>query len=231
MSSSSPHDLVAAYALDALDPEAEREFERHLADCEDCRGELERLRDVAAALAAGTEGREPPPELRGRVIERVRREREAAAGAGVPPRPSRFRRPLVAALGGAAALIAATAAALAVWVATGPDDDGVVSVLGDPGARIVELEGAEGRLVIAPDGEAVLVAGRLPELPAGRVYEVWVIRDGNPQPAALYRPGEDGSAVVRLERPVPAGATVAVTVEREGGANAPTGEPVLSAST
>ena len=37
--------------------------------------------------------------------------------------------------------------------------------------------------------------------------------------------------VVRLTRPVPPGAKVAVTVERSGGVDAPTSPPVMSAST
>ena len=31
------HELSAAYALDALDPAEEREFEQHLRTCEQCR--------------------------------------------------------------------------------------------------------------------------------------------------------------------------------------------------
>jgi anti-sigma factor RsiW len=33
------HDLTAAYALDALDPDEAREYEAHLARCERCRAE------------------------------------------------------------------------------------------------------------------------------------------------------------------------------------------------
>ena len=40
------HDLTAAYALDALDPEDAREYEAHLARCERCRGELASLSEA-----------------------------------------------------------------------------------------------------------------------------------------------------------------------------------------
>ena len=38
------HDLVAAYALDALPSDEATEFERHMAGCDECRGELDELR-------------------------------------------------------------------------------------------------------------------------------------------------------------------------------------------
>ena len=34
------HDLTAAYALDALDPEEVETYERHLSQCEECREQL-----------------------------------------------------------------------------------------------------------------------------------------------------------------------------------------------
>ena len=45
------HDLTAAYALDALDPEEERSYEQHLAGCERCREELASFSEVAGSLA------------------------------------------------------------------------------------------------------------------------------------------------------------------------------------
>ena len=47
------HDLTAAYALDALDPEEREGFEAHLAQCERCRDEVAELSAAASALAFG----------------------------------------------------------------------------------------------------------------------------------------------------------------------------------
>jgi anti-sigma-K factor RskA len=70
----------------------------------------------------------------------------------------------------------------------------------------------------------------LPAAPSGKTYEVWVIpAGGTAQRAGLF----DGGArsVVHLQRPVPNGAVVAATIERSGGTNAPTSQPVLTAQT
>jgi anti-sigma-K factor RskA len=76
-----------------------------------------------------------------------------------------------------------------------------------------------------PLGTAQLAVSGLDEAPAGRVYEAWVIAGGRaPQPAGLFAGGR--KVVVQLTRPVPPGSTVAVTLERAGGAKAPT-TPIL----
>ncbi len=45
------HELVAAYALNALDADERAEFERHLRSCDARRDELASLSAAAAALA------------------------------------------------------------------------------------------------------------------------------------------------------------------------------------
>ena len=48
------HDLTAAYALNALEPEEARRYEAHLARCERCRDEFAALSESASALAYAT---------------------------------------------------------------------------------------------------------------------------------------------------------------------------------
>jgi anti-sigma factor RsiW len=55
------HSLVAPYALDALDEDAEQSFEEHLALCERCRKELASLREAATTLAYDAPPVAPPP--------------------------------------------------------------------------------------------------------------------------------------------------------------------------
>jgi anti-sigma factor RsiW len=61
------HDLTAAYALDALDPEDARRYEAHLARCERCQDELAALSESASARAYATDAPAPPAELRARI--------------------------------------------------------------------------------------------------------------------------------------------------------------------
>jgi anti-sigma-K factor RskA len=217
------HELSAAYALDALDTDERRAFEEHLGECESCRADVAEFWGTAALLAYGAPASAPPAGLRDRVLDQVRAERSVV----VPL----LRRPRLV-LGAASGLAAAAAVALAFWVASlsGELDRtrAALDVLADPAARSTELDGAAGRLVVDADGDAALVVRNLPAAPRGKTYEVWVIQGDEPLPAGLFD-GEDARDLVLLDRRVPSGAVVAVTVEDDGGVDAPTQEPLFSA--
>jgi len=57
----------------------------------------------------------------------------------------------------------------------------------------------------------------------------WVIEGETPEPAGTFAGGGTQTAFA-LTRPVPEGATVAVTIEPEGGSESPTGDVQFSAS-
>jgi anti-sigma-K factor RskA len=59
-------------------------------------------------------------------------------------------------------------------------------------------------------------------------YEAWVIEGEQPVQAGLFSGGDDRATVVPLDAPVPAGAIVAVTVERAGGVPQPTQDPIIT---
>ena len=131
----------------------------------------------------------------------------------------------------AAALSAAAALALAFYaVDLSRDLDrerDAREVLADPDARVVPVEDGRGRLVVSPGGEAVLVT-RLEPAPEGKTYELWIIRGATPRPAGTFE-GEDVRDVVRVQGRVGPGSVVAVTVEPDGGVQAPTTEPLFTA--
>ena len=64
------HDLIGAYAIDALDPDERATFEQHLTDCADCRQELAALSETLAQLSDDY-AVEPPPALRDAVLSAV----------------------------------------------------------------------------------------------------------------------------------------------------------------
>lgn len=233
MESEAIHALTAAYALDALDDADEREYEEHLRVCPRCREELASLQEAASALAYGVVAPAPPPALRQRILEQATSERENVV-------PFRSRRPFRAAVAVAAAA-ACLALGLGIWAGSlsrsldrerqaRARQDELVSILSDPGARQVPLSGASGRLVVSLTGKAALVLSDVKRAPEGKTYEVWVIDGGKPQPAGLFE-AESGREAVALTRAVPEGATVAVTLEQDGGVKAPTGAPLFSAET
>ena len=213
------HELTALYALDVLDREERARFEEHLAGCERCRAELDGLRSAAASLAF-VEGPAPPEALRGRILDAAHAEPQNV----VPLQPRRSIATSVAAV----VAVAATAAAVAfgVWAATLhhslSQERAATNVLRDPQARRIPLQGKPGELVVAPSGDAVLTV-QLPSLPNGKVYEAWV---ASPE---VRSAGTFSGGLVKLDRRVPRGAQVMVTIERAGGTDAPTQQPLLRA--
>ena len=84
------------------------------------------------------------------------------------------------------------------------------------------------------NGSLIFLADDLDPLQAGKVYELWLVpADGrNPIPAAVFHPDNHGNASVILPG-LPTGAPArdfGVTVEDEGGAQAPTLPYVLAGS-
>jgi anti-sigma-K factor RskA len=220
------HALTAAYALDALDEAEEREYEAHLRTCERCREELAAFTDTASALAYAVDTPPPPPGLRDRIVEAVQAERAVV----VPFRP---RRRLTWGLGAVAAAAAVLAVAFGLWASSlnGRLDraEQANAILGDPNARSTDLTGADGRVVVSPEGDAVLVVSGLDTAPSGKDYQAWVIEDDqSPRSAGVFDGGGDADLVTLQER-VPPGAVVAVTLERNGGVKAPTQTPLFSA--
>ncbi|HEY9443200.1 MAG TPA: anti-sigma factor, partial [Gemmatimonadales bacterium] len=71
---------------------------------------------------------------------------------------------------------------------------------------------------------AIIHGFRLREVPEGRAYQLWFIRDGKPVPSVTFKPEADGHA--RVEQiPVPTGgdlSAAAVTIEPESGSTQPT---------
>ena len=217
------HDLTAAYALDALDPHDEERFEEHLATCDRCREELAALRDPVAMLAYGVESPAPPPELRARILDAARAERS-----NVVPDPRRWP----AALGAVAAVAATVAIGLGLWGSSVSDqldrERSISAILADPDAKAIPLKGANGRVVVTDTGEAALVVSGLATAPEGKTYELWVAENGKMLPAGVFDAQHERD-VVRLTRPVPPGSGVAVTVEDDGGTDAPTSDPIITA--
>ncbi len=228
------HELTAGYALDALDDAERRAYEDHLGGCTRCRDELASFWEVTDALALAATGPVPRPELRESILTAVRTET-----ATVVPLASR-RRTLTPVLGAAAAIAAAVAIGLGLWnISLSNRLDTARSataqqalaarVLADPAARELALTGnGKGHVVIGKGGDAVLVVDGLADPPADRTYQVWVMQDGNPTPAGLLDRAD--GAPFGLTARVPSGAVVAVTLERAGGAKAPTSDPVVTSS-
>jgi anti-sigma-K factor RskA len=203
------HDLAAAYALDALDPEDRWTYERHLDTCERCREEVAALRDSATELAYAAEGPEPPPELRERILAAARNEPWTAK---VVPLRRRWLFPTTAVVAAAAAC---AAVGLGLWAN---------SLRDGPPQRVVGVQGAPGNLIVSGDRATLVVC--LDKAAPSKTYEAWVIEAQRPRPAGLF-PG--GCSSVPLDEPVEPGDVVAVTLEPAGGSDQPTSDVLATA--
>jgi len=228
------HELTAGYALDALDPDERSAYEAHLSGCEQCQLELESFWTTTEALAVAASGPAPSAALRERILADIRAEPPQNVIAFEPR-----RRRVAPVLGAVAAVAAVVALGIGLWASSLSSDldearaalerlQVATAVLTDTDARSVALQpGAEGELVVDPDGNAVLVVEGLDPAPAGMTYQMWIVPHGAAAESAGLFPGTDGREVLPVEGTVESGEVVAVTIENAGGADAPTTEPVL----
>lgn len=216
-------ELLAARALDGLDPEEAERLEREMAahgDCETCR-QLEREhRETAGMLALALE----PRPIDDRVVDRILdssgpQATEELASRRADPRLRRWQ-----AAFGVAAVVAAV---LAFVLATGPGASDVV-----PAQRFVPFDGGGGELAVAyaPGERGLVLWGTdLPDPGPGRVYELWLFEDGTPSRGACLAP-RDGALGAYLDADLTGTEMLAVTVEAPSCPDAPTTEPVYTAS-
>ncbi|WP_348788564.1 anti-sigma factor [Leifsonia sp. NPDC080035] len=90
--------------------------------------------------------------------------------------------------------------------------------------------GGTATLVWSPElGRSALIATDLPDLPSGKTYELWYIRDGTPIAAGTMNATGGSAATWRvLTGQMAAGDTVGVTVEPRGGSTKPTTDPIVA---
>lgn len=244
------HTLTGAYALDALGDAERREFEAHLAGCPDCAREVDELRATAARLGLSA-AVEPPERLRQRVLARVVETRqEPPLGAPVPPRAAAAPRGggrLVRLTAAAAVVAAAVAVALGAAVTRAEHErdlargevaelraryDPLAQLAAAPDVRAGAATGVDGgsALVLVSRGlnRAVLVTSDLPEPPAGRTYQAWLIAAGGPpRPAGFLASAAPGTAAPLVLTDLADAARIGLTVEPAGGSPQPTTTPVV----
>jgi anti-sigma-K factor RskA len=241
-------DLAAAYALGALSPEETRRFEAMLAGSPEAQREVAEYREVAALLALAGPEAAPSPDLRERMLSRIRapsarpapslRRRSspwgalaaglvAAVGLGFGYVQLREAQDLRAELGRIMQRLATTSELLTEREAT-------LNAIFEPGVRMFQLTASgdpDPGIQLFWDRErhrAIVHGFKLKPVPEGRAYQLWFIKDGAPVPSVTFKPEPTGH--VKVEQiPVPADGEVsaaAVTVEPESGSTQPT-SPIL----
>jgi anti-sigma-K factor RskA len=224
------HALSGAYAIDALDDIERAQFERHLAECAECRAEVESLREAGGLLAEAV-ATAPPPSLRDKVLADIATVRPLPPVTAPATRQRRRFRP--------AALVAAAAAVIALGVGAAvvqPWDDGSSQTQLSAVDQVLQAAdaeeytqtlagGAEATVVRSRDlNKAVIVTSDMPPPPDGKVYELWLDHEGiGMVPAGLMGAGQDE---LLLEGDPATALGAGITVEPEGGSDEPTLPPV-----
>jgi anti-sigma-K factor RskA len=114
-------EMVAAYAVGALDADDRRTFEAHLASCRQCATELAALKKVTTALAMSVDPVVPPADLKARTIARATGQPQAHRQTTAQPAPPvsivhvHEKRGSWAWLAAAAAILVAVGAGVYAW--------------------------------------------------------------------------------------------------------------------
>lgn len=230
---------VGAYALHALDDADARAFATHLEGCADCRLELSDLQLVVDTLPMSAPQMLPSPALKDRIMAVVQAESELLLAAGpeadrvAAAAPGKRRRRLAwPSLGGMrpAWAGALACALLAVGVVGGvlvdnsgsPTEHRYAGITHSRATAMLDVTGDRGALELT----------NLPSLSQGRVYQVWIDRgDGRPRPThTLFNVRSDGRAKVAIDESLAGVKKLLVTAERSGGAQTPSGKPIVTAA-
>jgi anti-sigma-K factor RskA len=219
------HVDAAPYVLGALEEHELQSFHEHLAGCSRCRMEVAELQSVVDELAASAPRVPAPAGLHERVLATVRSQADVLNAAGhQADRPARtVRRRGFAFAGAGTALAAAVAIVLAIVLGGSSTSEQVIPGRGAGVAREAQVS------LHRHDGRAELLLSHMPQPGAGRIYEVWIVRDKTPRPTdALFGISSSGNSAVDIPGNLKGVKQVLVTSEPLGGSPAPTREPVIA---
>ncbi|OJF12574.1 anti-sigma factor family protein [Couchioplanes caeruleus] len=219
------HVDLAGYLTKSLDADQIREVDEHLAECDECRAEVESLREWTMALEAVPEAMllDGPPDDADLLLQRTLRQiRKESAG-------SRHRRSALVGVAAAVVVAASVATGVAVGQSTVPDapkEPGIAQpVLPVPGTRTAAAQDpatkAQIAVAVAPAPGWVRVKATVSGIPQGERCRLEVVaKDGTSVLAGSWVVSEaganagttlDGSALV------PPDQVASVRVVTEGG--------------
>ncbi len=223
-------ELLAAFALHALDQDEARAMSAHVRSCAECQRELASLQGVTEQLGSAVRQVSPPAGLREAVLEGIQMRQDTV----------QLRRGWAVGLAAAAVLLFLILAGLGVSLSRQltalstrlAAQEQVLALLSAPSARTVSLSGsvtAAARFVYDPDrGRGALLVSDLRDPGREFVYQLWLIAGTQPESVGVFRPAPGQPVVVPLAADFSRYQAVAISVERApSGAPQPTTTPIL----
>ena len=253
-------ELLAFYALDALNEEEKELVEAYLKGHPEARQQVEEMGRAVSALPYGVPPVEPSPRSKEALMSRVAADQRAAPSTRKQPSLPRrmgFENLFRALSLGAAALAIVWVIVLSAQVSRLRNEISALSLAlaaqsnqleqinaqlpqATPSAVItVALKGtdiqpqAQGQLIADPNSQsAVLVIVGLTPPEAGKTYQVWLIEGDAPVSAGLLKVDANGQGVLVVSSETPIGSfdALGISVEPEEGSPQPTGDIVVLSS-
>ncbi len=227
------HQLTGAYVLDSLDDLERRAFERHLAECEDCRTEVRELSETVAELGAG-DALAPPEGLRDSVMAEVSRTVQLPPHPRTAPASEAGRRWASLLTVAAVAVLAFGLGAFVTQQRSQPAPlaqnpvDAIVTAQDAQLSRMPLPGDARSTVIVSPgQGRAAVFVDGLVEPVDDRVYQLWAVgTDEKATSAGVFRPDVAGTAQVVIDGSFVDTAAIAITEEPAGGSPQPTSDPI-----
>lgn len=231
-------DDVVDYLNGSLTEREKHEFEEHLKDCADCREIIE----MTGELPYLAEPAEPNAGMKERILANVFEEQpitakpiektitKPAAEPSVQPVVRRsvrrkWQMPLIAAV----LLLSLLGNAVAFYQLSGDEEPAFRELALQPNG---EFGGTATAAVYEGEDSlnVVVQAGELAPLEGSEVYQVWLLKDGQPIPTGAFTPNPDGDGATHhsIENNTEDWDTIAITLEPQAGNETPQGEIVLS---
>jgi len=232
-------DSLPAYAVGSLDADEAHRVEEHLLSCWVCRNESNAFQAASEQLSFATPVAVPSPDVKERLMQRVRSARPSQDGFSAPRRPWLERLLPVWGLASFGLIVLLGVLNLSLWprlnqlefvhrtATLATTARGMRAI---PLAATDQAPGATGFVVVGADGRngAIVVDG-LPSLDESQEYQLWLIRDGQRTSGAIFSTDEEsyGGARIRASRSLLEYSAVDITIEPAGGSPQPTGAQVL----
>jgi anti-sigma-K factor RskA len=230
------HDIhepdTGAYVLGALSDDEHARFVRHLRECHVCRDEVDRLQVAVDALPRSVTPLAAPAGLKAAIMD----EFQADVRERRPASPARRLLDRLPRLPGVPARVASVTAAvlLVVGIAGGFGLSQITTGGGDERTLTASFDtdrvaNGSGNLVIGGDdgsGGTLRVHG-MPSLKSNETYQVWLERDGEVIPKAMFTVTGNGDGLTAVDD-LHGADRVMVTREPAGGARSPSGAPVVT---
>ncbi len=231
---------LAAYALGALDPEETAALEAHLQTCESCRAELADYQAVSTGLLAALPPQQPRASVRRALQKQV-------AGQSSQKRVG-FNWSFAPALFGAlmVALVALNAFTVYQVYSMRQEqaemdrrravDQTAIAMLAYPTTQTLTFaeNGVSGSLLVDKQRNLVAVfAWNLPNPPAGKAYQMWLVDPNGDRTSGGFLVPEANypfvTAIIWPHQPLTNFTSLGVTLEPAGGSAAPTGPRIFHA--